>query len=296
MSGRLRRRDGVRLLVILACLLALAVLLTAPAPGAPAAPAAEIAFWRKCGTGCGDLYLVRADGTSLRRLTRTNVAFSPSWSPDGRRLVYAADPGGRAGAYELFALDLASRRTTRLTRTPATFVSFAPAWSPDGRSIAFVRARFGTAASHALYVLDLKSGAARRIAAGANPDSAPAWSPDSKWLAFTGGEQIELVRANGSDRRPLVRGADPTWSPDGRRIAFTGEKGVAAVDVRTLKTQLLVSRGSDPSWSPDGRVAFTTLQPTGGTGLAILSADRRGVRTLTRPGNLRHDLGPAWRP
>lgn len=285
----------MRLLVIVACLFALAVLLTAPAPAAPNAPA-EIAFWRKCGTGCGDLYLVRADGTSLRRLTRTNAAFSPSWSPDGKRLVYAADPGGRAGAYELFTLDLASRRTTPLTRTPANVVSFAPTWSPDGSSIAFVRARVGTVGSHGLYVLDLQTGAARRIAAGANPDSAPAWSPDSKWLAFTAGERIELVRRDGRDRKPLVRGADPSWSPHGRRIAFAGEDGIVTVDVRTRKTRLVVRSGGDPSWSRDGRIALTTLQPVGSTGIALVSADGTGRRTLTRPRNLRHDIGPVWRP
>lgn len=286
----------MRVLAICPALLAVAVLVTAPAPAGRPDAEGELVFWRKCGTGCGDLYSVRADGANLRRLTRTNAAFSPSWAPDGKRLVYAADPGGRAAAYELFTLDLPSGRTTRLTRTPASVVSFAPAWSPDGRSIAFVRARFGSVGSHALYVLDLKSGAARRIAAGANPDSAPAWSPDSRRLAFTAGEWIELVRANGRDRKRLVRGADPTWSPDGRRIAFAGGHGVVVVDVRTQKTRLLVSGGGDPAWSGDGRIAFTALQPVGSTGLAVVSADGTGRRRLTRPGNLRHDLGPAWRP
>ena len=66
----------------------------------------------------------------------------------------AFDAAGRRALYtfrgDLFVLDLAASRFTRLTKTEAEEQS--PGFSPDGRRLAFVRA-------HDLYVIDLYTGA-----------------------------------------------------------------------------------------------------------------------------------------
>jgi TolB protein len=53
-----------------------------------------IAFYsgRDTATGGHDVYVMRPDGTGVRRLTR-GAGELPSWSPDGRYLVYAAPSG-----------------------------------------------------------------------------------------------------------------------------------------------------------------------------------------------------------
>ena len=85
-----------------------------------------IAFSRLAGAKSG-LYLIRPDGTHLQRLT-TKPAFNPSWSPDGRRLVF--DNGS---AISVINADGSGLRKLRPK------ASKDPAWSPDGRTIAFVR-------------------------------------------------------------------------------------------------------------------------------------------------------------
>ena len=76
------------------------------------------------------LFIVGADGGARRRLTRARGWHgSPSWSPDGRRLVYAAGCG-----LETIAHDGSRRRTLlgRDQRCPT-----AVSWSPQGNLIAF---------------------------------------------------------------------------------------------------------------------------------------------------------------
>jgi Tol biopolymer transport system component len=60
-----------------------------------------------------------------------------SWSPDGRRLVYAKFVTA-AGEWDLFTYDLESKQERQLTHT--TLVNeTTPVWSPDGKLVAYVR-------------------------------------------------------------------------------------------------------------------------------------------------------------
>src|SRR5207237_1426616 len=66
-------------------------------------------------------------------------ALNPSWSPDGRQLVFTGQAGG---VTDLYIYDLDAGQLRRLTND--AFADMQPAWSPDGRTIAFVTDRFGT--------------------------------------------------------------------------------------------------------------------------------------------------------
>ena len=63
------------------------------------------------------LYLMRADGTGVRRLTHTRFAGDrePSWSPDGTRIVFSSNRD-TTGTYHLYVLDVAAGKVTRLTK------------------------------------------------------------------------------------------------------------------------------------------------------------------------------------
>ena len=66
-----------------------------------------------------DVYVMTTDGTDIERVTTTagNDHWPPAWSPDGRTIVYTSD-GTDAKQGDLMAIDLDSRRITRMTDTP----------------------------------------------------------------------------------------------------------------------------------------------------------------------------------
>ena len=77
--------------------------------------------------------LVRRDGTGVQELTSgmPNVGF-PSWSADGRQIVYRSWGSSSMG---LRILDVKDHSTRVLTNGPDNL----PYWSPDGTRIVFTR-------------------------------------------------------------------------------------------------------------------------------------------------------------
>jgi tetratricopeptide (TPR) repeat protein len=125
------------------------------------------------GDNCG-IWVIKPGGFSPARLTSNANDTAPAWSPDGSRLAFIST---RAGNWELYLIDVASGKETRLTDNPAADV--APAWSPDGKQLAFLSNRGG---GWAVYVLEIKTGQAQEIIATGDPYPDPAserlsWTP-----------------------------------------------------------------------------------------------------------------------
>ena len=75
-----------------------------------------------------EVYVMDADGSNSRRVTTTpgNDHWPPSWSPDGRRLVYSAD--GVPASGEVATVDLETLEVSLLTDDDA--YDLLPAWRP----------------------------------------------------------------------------------------------------------------------------------------------------------------------
>src|SRR5205823_5876141 len=171
-----------------------------PAAGAMIAPTGRIAF--SMGNQNRDIYAVNADGSALVRLTDDPAAdFDPSWSPDGRRIVYRHEDE-QSG--QIYVMNSDGSRQRNLTRRRG--LDYSPAWSPDGRRIAFASVRAGKAT---IWLMRPDGSGRRRLSRVYG--EYPAWSPDGKKIAFdhvafgSGSTDwdIWVMNADGSHARPL---------------------------------------------------------------------------------------------
>jgi Tol biopolymer transport system component len=153
-----------------------------------------------------DLYIMRSDGRGHRRLTRTRGwDEDPAWSPDSRRIAFSHEVTPGESDYDLFVVDRDGTKRQRLTST-ADAAEYGAEWSPDGSRIAFWRR---DDKGDSVVVLDVATGITRRLTPPRANDISPVWSPGGDQIAFVSGvdsPQIWVMKADGSDRRPLVRG------------------------------------------------------------------------------------------
>lgn len=157
-----------------------------------------------------ELYLVRPDGTGLRRLTSDRVLdAAPSWHPDGRSFVFSQQ-GGAHRFPELYRQWLDGRRA-RLTSDAAH--DWEGRWSPDGRWLAFTSTR--TTGSFGIHVRR-PDGRVLALAGPAAPATAmsASWAPDGRALVYSfdpdGGTDPSVGYFGGTDLRVLLPGPRPS--------------------------------------------------------------------------------------
>lgn len=170
-----------------------------------------------------DVWMMRADGSDLRRLT-TNEMYegAPRFSPDGSRIAFCrqlppADEGGASNG-EVFVMDRDGGNEVRVTDQPS-FDCLAH-WSPDGARLAF----HGCAQDGcALFIAPASGGPAERIETP-HPANWPVWSPDGAWIAYTATVEdqtdIWLVRPDGTEGHAVTdhpgRDEVAAWRPRAR--------------------------------------------------------------------------------
>lgn len=145
-----------------------------------------IAFLNESGTR-GDIYLVRPDGTDLRRLTDSNDISRDGnlvWSPDSKQLAYSAY---RDGDVEIYVMDVEDAIqgvavSRQLTDSLPPIQNLVTSWSPDGSRLAFSSDRDGNTE---IYLMDLDGSNVVRLTNNQTSDTQPAWSPGGKQIAFS---------------------------------------------------------------------------------------------------------------
>ena len=121
--------------------------------------------YRKPGFSIRELYVMNADGTGIRQVTRIGeVSSLPAWSPDGRTLAFQSN--ARAGRYEIYTVPAAGGTPRRVTTSEIDAIQ--PAWTPDGTGITF--SRDGA-------LVTIENGKEQELTSGEDDDSAPAWRP-----------------------------------------------------------------------------------------------------------------------
>jgi Tol biopolymer transport system component len=189
-----------------------------------------------------------------------NGLTTPSWSPDGKELVFTGYDGGIS---DLFVVNVDGSGLHRLTNDK--YADLQPSWAPDGRTIAFATDRGGKTDFDGLKfgnvriaLFHLDKGTIELLGhmdQGKNIN--PAWAPDGKSLAFvsdrSGISNVFLYDFGDANIYQLtdvytgVSGITPlspclSWAHEADRLAFAyyeeGEYNVYAVDnPRSLRRQ-----------------------------------------------------------
>jgi Omp85 superfamily domain/WD40-like Beta Propeller Repeat len=179
-----------------------------------------------------DLYAVRTDGDSPRRLTRAARAADPDLSPDGKRIVCTLQAIGRR-ALALLDFPASGLATPHLLIDDPDADFTGPRWSPDGRQIVAARRRAG---AYELVLIDPATRAVRPLAAR-------------------------------SDARLVT----PSWTPDGATVLFAADPGdqpfnVFAVDVASGEVRKITDTAGGaqfPELSRSGTLTYVGYTPDG---------------------------------
>ena len=118
-----------------------------------------------------EIYVMDADGGNQRRLTENRQNdWYPSWSPDGKRIAFAADRKGDFENFEIYVMDADGGNPQNLTNNRSGDSS--PSWSPDGKQIVFSSWRDGNSE---IYVMDADGGNPQNLTNNPRDDFSPAW-------------------------------------------------------------------------------------------------------------------------
>jgi TolB protein len=94
-------------------------------------------------SGPQQIYRMNMDGTDVQRLSNgEGEASNPAWHPNGQVIAFAWTRGFATGNFNIFIMDVASRKYNQLTYGAGRNEN--PTWAPDGRRLAFSSTRGGS--------------------------------------------------------------------------------------------------------------------------------------------------------
>ncbi|HZK15900.1 MAG TPA: hypothetical protein VFC52_04870 [Solirubrobacterales bacterium] len=254
-----------------------------------------------------------------RQLTFNRTDSEPSYSPDGRRIVFFSVGGEGPGIYVVDGDGSGRRKVIDDGADPSFF--------PSGRSIVFSRSDGGDSQ---IWSVRLDGTGLRQLTHGPYDDHDPVVSPNGRRIAFVSDRDpdgrrdrsdIFSMRANGSGLRVMIDGPraeyQPDYAPGGRRVTYvlgtgprsnvlvarTSGRGIRVLNPCRRKRQgIRCPSYSHPSFSPDGRQVVFRSGGSRTSGIDVVNSRHRGTgRSVDSGGTEEEGLGsyvsePSWAP
>jgi TolB protein len=202
-------------------------------------------------SGDEEIYVANADGSGVRRLTRSpGPDLWPAWSSDGRRIAWSRNA-------EIWTMSSTGANQRAVVRKAKRWHEHhSPTWHGARLVYSSTRAGFFNPELYAVPAVRLTHTKGSDGVLG--DDGMPDFSADGRRIVFTsnrdGQGEVYVMNRDGSGERRLTRrpGDDflPRFSPDGAQIAFVALPGTVYVmnaDGTGLKR---LTAGTDADWRP----------------------------------------------
>jgi Tol biopolymer transport system component len=213
------------------------------------------------------VYTIRADGSSLTRLTRSGtLGEQPNWSTDGRSIVFTSS---RDGVTQLYLMTRNGRDPIAL---PGTTNGFLAAFSPDGRWLLFAAQDGRPSSQYHVFVMHPDGSNRRQLGDSTKSNEDPRWTTDGQRVVFT--EVPMLERLPNEAPREFVR-----RRTEAQRLFSITPDGL---DTRALQPDEANRVSRDRGLSPDGKWLVYSKQVEGVVGLYLREQSSGTERLLDR--------------
>ncbi len=222
-----------------------------------------------------ELWKCRRDGSDKVLLEDGLLTYMPRWSPDGKRLAFAAVRKGTHGeSHRIYTIDANGGKADPVKGVNGP--GFDPNWSPDGKQLVFAPWEYALVPKpdRRISIVDLETSQVRMVP-GSEGMFSPRWSPDGKHLIALTFEWNQPVIYDFETRRWADVDAKffgfPTWSRDSKYI-YGGILGtIVRIEVAVRKVEEIRSIkefGLEGNlapgifWTPDGEPVVLAGQST----------------------------------
>ena len=224
-----------------------------------------------------ELWKCRRDGSDKVLLEDGLLTYMPRWSPDGKRLAFAAiRKGVWADPHRIFTIPAAGGKAEPVKG--ASGPGFDPNWSPDGKKLVFAPYVDDVVPKQDRHVsvVDLETGRVQMVPGSENMFSAH-WSPDGKHLVALPYQNVgpaiyDFETQHWADAKTKIF-AFPTWSKDSKYVygMLWVPVRLARIEVATRKLEeirsikefgLAGTIAPGVSWTPDGEAVVLADRST----------------------------------
>jgi Tol biopolymer transport system component len=257
------------------------------------------------------VFVMKIDGSGLKKLAQAPDKLrhgAPSWSPDGKAVLFHAYPKEAAADSHVFRVNADGTDLKNLG------LGAYPAWSADGKQIVFsVEPQNPENAQVGLWIMNADGKGRQWIFAGTSAQ----YAPDGSRIVFVssheGNQSIYAYDLVESMPKKLLqepyeqRPGAACWSPDAKRVAFVDErKGkieLIVIDAAgSEKSQTVRYRGplvGPMAWAPNGMMIVCQKLPSSGDRqeLFLLNPDNEDdPQLLPQQDAGKWNFDPAWSP